>query len=270
MLGIDDLRGLWRRSLLAYPDGFRDTTTQVYWLQGLALYADLRQSALRPSFTGINCLRDLETTHIAWLCRQEAFAGHLVRAGDSFEWQRHLDYQPSSNTVDAGRLWLEDGMMKEEGRDIPYIEHWHRELTRATPVAGLQLRDETTGAPGALVVVGEAFMYARGRATDLPAGVRLHDLVADAEDLRTAQDLVDCEVSFGIRSGDTWTVKCSTLPYKEGRALALSGGIRSLSSLLAEDKDDEGRAITRPWSIMAVEGDVDRLLLAPERCPVSS
>ncbi len=269
LLDIDDLRGLWRRSLLAYPDGFRDTTTQVHWLQGLRLYADLRQSEIRPSFAGVGCLRDLRAAHIAWLSRQEAFAGHLVRAGDSFEWRRHLDYQPPSNTIDAGRLWLEDGMMKEEGRDIPYIEHWHREPTRAGPVAGLQLRDAVTGAPGAVVVVGDAFMYARGRAVDLPAGTRLHDLVADAGDLRAAQDLLDCEVSYGIRRGDTWTVKGSTLPYKEGRPLALTGGGRPLRHLSTQDEDAEGRAMTRTWTIVACEGEIEGLWPALELYSVS-
>lgn len=264
MLDIDDLRGLWRRSLLAYPDGFRDTTTQVHWLQGLRLYADLRQSEIRPSFAGVRCLRDLTAAHISWLSRQEAFAGHLVRAGDGFEWRRHLDYQPPSATVDAGRLWLEDGMMKEEGRDIPYIEHWHREPTQATPVAGLQLRDEASGAPGALVVVGAAFMYARGRAAALPAGTRLHDLAAAAGDIRTAQDLLDCEVSFGTRRDGVWTVERSTLPYKEGRPLALAGAGRPLRHLRVEDQDAEGAPITRAWAIAGSEGDIERVWPAPE------
>ena len=33
---IEDMAGLWRRALIAWPDGRQDTTTFVSWLQGLA------------------------------------------------------------------------------------------------------------------------------------------------------------------------------------------------------------------------------------------
>ncbi|MFG1296040.1 hypothetical protein [Xanthobacter variabilis] len=264
MLDIDDLRGLWRRSLLAYPDGLRDTTTQVRWLQGLTLYADLRQSDIRPSFAGVRCLRDLTATHMAWLSRQEGFAGVLARAGDCFEWRRFLDYQPAAPGVDAGRLWLEDGMMKEEGRDIPYIEHWHREPVEAAPVVGLHLRDELSGAPGVLVVVGTAFMYARGRAAPLPTGTPLWELVSAAGDETVAQDLLDCEISFGAVRGGGWIVERSSLPFKEGQHLVLAGGGRAARHLRVEDQDADGGPLARDWLITSREGDVDQLWPMPE------
>jgi hypothetical protein len=51
------LRGLWTRSLIAWPDGRRDTTTSVRWLQGPEIYIDLRQPANRPDFSGVGALR---------------------------------------------------------------------------------------------------------------------------------------------------------------------------------------------------------------------
>lgn len=261
MLGIDDLRGLWRRSLLAYPDGRRDTSTEVHWLQGLRLYADLRQGKNRPSFAGVRGLRDLTAAHMGWLSRQEAFAGELVKVDDCFEWRRLVDYQPPSPQVDAGRLWLEGGMMKEEGRDIPYLEHWHRELIPATPVAGLQLRDSRTGAPGVLVVVGTTFMFARGRATALPPGARLGDLVAAAETLAAAQDLLDCEISVGTRRDGPWRIERSTLPFREGAALGLGTMGDGPGALTTQDQDAAGAPFTRTWTIRGSEGRLDLLRL---------
>ena len=47
MMPVEKLRGLWTRSLIAWPDGKRDVTTQVAWLQGTGLFADLRQPPAR-------------------------------------------------------------------------------------------------------------------------------------------------------------------------------------------------------------------------------
>ena len=81
--------------------------------------------------------------------------------------------------------------------------------------------------------------------------------------------MLDCEVSFGIRRDGVWMVRRSTLPYKEGRPLALTRGVRPLRHLRAEDEDAEGRAITRTWAIVTSEGDVERLWPAPELHSVS-
>jgi hypothetical protein len=51
MLQVADLTGLWRRSLLVWPDGRRDTTTQVLWLQGLCAFGDLRQPQPQTDFS---------------------------------------------------------------------------------------------------------------------------------------------------------------------------------------------------------------------------
>jgi len=48
---IQDLQGLWRRSLIAWPNGV-DDTTEVRWLQGTEVYVDLRQPAGLPDFVG--------------------------------------------------------------------------------------------------------------------------------------------------------------------------------------------------------------------------
>ncbi|MFG1391486.1 hypothetical protein [Xanthobacter agilis] len=252
MLDIDQLGGLWRRSLIVQPDGRRDTTTEVYWLQGPEHYIDLRQPADRPSFAGVRALRDLTAPQIGWLARQDGFAGRLVKAGAFFEWQRHLDFQPPSALADAGRLWLEDGIMKEEGRDVPYLEHWHRAEGDRTPAAAFILRDARSGGAGSLVVVGDRFMLARARPFAVPGGRSLADLVAEAPTLSHAQDLVDCEISFGTVGDGEWLIRVSSLPFREGCALGVSrtGG----GQLATLDTGPAGGTLTRRWSILHGEG----------------
>lgn len=240
---LDQLGGLWRRSLIRLPDGTEDRTTEVHWLQGPSRYADLRQPADRPSFAGVTCLRDCGPDHFAWMATQEGFAGRLVQAGAFFEWEREIDFQPPSSTPDAGRLWLEDGMMKEEGRDSPYLEHWHS-CPAGPPMSALKLVDEATGAAGALVVVGSTFMFARARATLLPRGARLSDLLAEAPDATAAQDLFDCEIALGAVENGRFLVRRSTLPFREGAELL---PVRDKTRLTTADTDPFGTTLIRVW-----------------------
>src|SRR5689334_1486393 len=80
------LCGAWRRALIEWVGGDRDETTSAVWLQGISWYADLRQPVGAPDFAGVRCLRDLSAEHLAWLARQQAFAGQLQRDDGGFRW----------------------------------------------------------------------------------------------------------------------------------------------------------------------------------------
>src|SRR5262245_47539272 len=71
---LEILPGLWIRSLIAWPDGRRDTTTQVFWLQGPGFFADLRQPTGAPDFSRVHRLADVTDTQLTWMSKQEAFA----------------------------------------------------------------------------------------------------------------------------------------------------------------------------------------------------
>lgn len=246
---LDQLGGLWRRSLIRLPDGTEDRTTEVHWLQGPSRYADLRQPAGRPSFAGVTCLRDCGPDHLAWMARQEGFAGRLVAAGDYFEWEREIDFQPPSSTPDAGRLWLEDGMMKEEGRDSPYLEHWHLSLG-GQPSAAWNLVEEAIGVAGALIVVGATFMFARARKTLLPRGACLSDLLAETADATVVQDLFDCEIALGAVENGRFLIQRSTLPFREEAELL---PVRDGSRLATTGVDVFGAPLVRAWLIAEEE-----------------
>ncbi len=248
---LDDLGGKWARLLLVSADGTQDRDTSVTWLQGPTRYADLRQPSQVRDFAHVRGLRDLTFDDCIWLARQQGFAGMLRIAGDCFEWVRELDFQPPGAHADIGRLFWRHGLLIEEGRDIPYIEHWHRDSSRARhPSATLTLRSPT-GAPGSLIRVGNDFMYARARDISLPD---LPDLAACIRaDPPAAQALVNCEISCGAAAGAQWRITRSTLPFRVGDDLAPAQ--RADDEITVADRDEAGAPIYRHWSITAREGD---------------
>jgi hypothetical protein len=136
---LPDLPGVWRRSLLASPDGSRDTTTTVLWVQGPTLYADLRLGE-----------------------RLEGFAGGLVLANGVFEWCRRIDLSPPDPSGDRGRLSFDGDVLVEDGVNVPYVERWHR-LPNSTGLSGGMLLSR----PGAEAVLVRAGAYV-GYATSEP------------------------------------------------------------------------------------------------------
>lgn len=256
---LETLPGLWRRSLLAWPDGREDRTSFVNWMQGPGLYLDLRQPEGAPDFSGAASLSDLRHEEIAWLARQEGFAGELVHEDGWFEWRRDIDFQPQAIYSDRGRLWIEDAVMIEEGKDIPYIEHWHREPIAEGPQWAARLEDRETGQKGAIARLGGLFMIARERACKTPSGLTLSECVEGAADIARARDFVDCEISQGAVTSAGWIVQRSSLPFREGRPLmpVLGGGLFETA-----DMDAKGKPFTRRWEITDLRGEP--LLDAPE------
>lgn len=258
--GPDELVGLWRRGLLVGPDGRRDTETEVTWLQGDRGYVDLRQPPGKPRCAGVRGLRQLSITQLLGLAEQEGFAGWLEPVGGFFEWRRVVDLQPPSERPDAGSLRLNRDHLVEEGRDLPYVEHWHRGVDPVVPRASVHLRERETGTAGFVVRVGATFMYARARSANLrPAGTRLRDAVRGATSLRAAQDLLDCEVSLGRVDSRAWAVERSSLPFKVGTRLAPGFVPGAGDRYRTADLSAQGWPASRTWDIVTADGDLGAL-----------
>ena len=261
---IDELAGLWRRSLIAWPDGPRDATTWVNWMQGLRAYLDLRQPVNKPDFDEVQGLRQLDSSQVAWMAEQEGFAGSLHFDGTYFEWRREIDFQPKAIYSDEGRLWYDGDKMVEEGRDIAYIEHWHREPITLDPVCAMRLKGRADGVRGLLLRVGSLFMYARGRNAEIPMGKHLRELVAAAPSLQAAQDLVDCEISQGTITSAGWVVGRSSLPFREMQDIApeyfpRAGGDTHHGMLVTRNIAPDGQRVLHHWDILDIEGNADAI-----------
>jgi hypothetical protein len=228
----------------------------VDWLQGVSLYADLRQPPWLPEFAGIATLDDLSRADCVALARQEGFAGRLGFDGRHFEWLRHIDFQPVSPTADAGSLHWEAQILVERGRDVDYLEHWHREAGGSAPWAATLLRETDRGTAALLVRAGALFMFARDRADPLVGHRTLSDAVAAAPDVRAARAMIDCEISSGAVTAHGFRITASTLPYRVGRRL---GQRLSPSTMTIPDHDADGGGLERRWHIVDAEGDTAAL-----------
>jgi hypothetical protein len=262
MMCTENFRGLWTRSLLAWPNGRSDTTTQVGWLQGISLFVDLRQPAghaLRLS--AASCRDELTQDDCLALAAQQGFSGRFEARDAAHEWVRRIDYQPPRATRDIGRLFWRGEIMVEEGVEADYTEHWHLHPTLpALPCAGFSLHDAARGVFGCLLRVGDRFAYARGRAEPL-AGTSLTALVQGADSLRQMQALVDCEISQGEVREEGWRITRSSLPYKVGAAFGMQP--EPGQRVAVADMDEAGRTITRLWEVAAEEGDGSAILETP-------
>jgi hypothetical protein len=257
---ISELQGLWTRSLIAWPDGTRDTTTQVRWLQGHSAYLDLRQPVPMPDFAHVHGLAELTTDDCLHLASQEGFAGHFTFDGAFFEWARDIDYQPKPLYADAGSLHWQDGVLVETGRDIAYIEHWHRDPAEiVAPAAALALRCRTTGVSARLLRVGRYFMFARDRAQPPAAQQHLTTCVSGSADIKAARALVDCEISFGVVARAAWRITASTLPFRIGDTL---DQCFSENGLIIQDRAADGARLRRHWDVTDGEGNLGALAIA--------
>ncbi|HVE23619.1 MAG TPA: hypothetical protein VNC39_16750 [Acidocella sp.] len=250
---VEEFRGLWTRSLIAWPDGRRDVTTQVAWLQGEGLFADLRQAPdLAARLSAAACRDELTAEDCLALAAQHGFSGRFEARDGAYEWVRRVDYQPPQPTRDIGRLFWRDRILVEEGVESAYTEHWHPdEAVSDQPVAGLWLRDAVQGVSGCLLRVGDWFAYVRGRREAI-AGESLERLVQGADSLRRMQMLVDCEISLGRVGVRGWKIARSSLPYRVGALLAVCPAGESHLALC--DLDENGRVLQRVWEIAEEEG----------------
>ena len=250
MISLCDLGGLWRRTLIAWPDGRTDTTSEVFWMQGPRRYADLRIPTGRPA-ADVACLRDLDWTMLRFMARQEGFFGELTVSDSVGYWDRVFDYRPDTGAADCGALVMDGNILIERGIEQHYTELWSRSCASDDAMT-LALQEET-GALGCLVVAGDAFIYARGRTTALPRGATLNELIEGAASLQAAQDLFDCEISFGRRRAGGWRVERSSHSFREGATLAPA--LDSVAgSLTVGDVAPDGTPIKRTWCVIADEG----------------
>ena len=229
----DWLAGLWRREAIEFPDGTADRATRVLWGQTRTLYVDLRIPADRPSGRGRQSFEDFTDAELLRLADQKGFAGHILMNGDLCTWVRYIDYRPATGRPDSGRLRLEGETLYEEGDPTSVSASAYRETFRRErradrrSVALRRILEVTEGKTAAasgdavLLLIDNRFMFARGRAVELPMAETLRDLVlAAGADRAMIHAYLDCEISFGATDGGAGgMVEASTLPFREGRHL---------------------------------------------------
>jgi hypothetical protein len=227
-VSLNSLQGTWRRRWIRRPHGRADATSAVFWVQGALRYGDIRIPAGRPSFAGVGSLAECSDAQLRWLATQQGFAGELTESDGVFHWRRDVDAQPPTGRRDAGRLrYVEGGTvaMIEDGADEPYSERWERiDDARGGPFVETSVALQTGGAGrGGLVAAGRHFLLALDRRPVLPVAESLRDLFEGELNADARRQLLDVEISFGVRAADglTGTILVSTFPWREGQSVAL-------------------------------------------------
>ncbi len=256
-VGGERCEGLWQRLLLARPDEPVETLVRTTWLQGPALYVDLRQPPAIGAQVQASCLAEVQPHEARIMACQEGFAGRLVLSGDVAEWKRHVDFQPLGPLGDRGRLVREGDLLIEHGVEAQYVEYW--QLDRQPPgsaCAAAQFVSESDGRAVYLVQYGRHFAYARDRGFALPPHADLAALLCDTN-AEQAQALVDCEISLGTVTPQGWRIDRSTLPWREGALLLGPEAMLERALLEVADVDAQGLPLTRRLKLLGLHGTFD-------------
>jgi len=227
--------GAWQRDWIRRHGGAPDSVVAVRYVQTPSVFGDLRISTARPDVSHAASFADLSDDELAALARQDGFAGTTSVDGANATWHHEIDFQPAGDAADIGRIERAgDAAMFEHALDDSYVERWSAiDRGGGRFFAVRVVRDGRVDQ--LLAVAGPQFVYARARATPLPAGASITDAIARTHASR-AQTIayLDCEISYGSVTG--WRIERSTLPWQQGKRLALADRIAV---------DGDGRASPR-------------------------
>lgn len=229
----DDLRGVWRRTLLQTDtEGpgpvVEDDRSWVHWLQTSLWHADLRVPESAMQGRQARPLGALAAVQRAALAAQQGFAGITqvedLPEGQICHWLRRVDYQPPALQPDAGWLVFQSpDKLVEIGVHEAYNEVWERlpgSTWRYVALAEQGPDGQDNGAR--LLVAGDYMMAVRARAARWPRGMNpgytLTDVLLHSPE--RALDWLDCEISFGRLAQGQWAIERATLPEREGQVLA--------------------------------------------------
>lgn len=215
---IDVPAGAWQRDWISRHGGARDASVTVRYVQTPSVFGDLRIRGARPALAGAASFADLSDDQLVALAKQNGFAGYTTVDGANATWHHEIDFQPSGEGADIGRIERSgDGQMFEHALDESYVESWSALGGAERPFLAVRV---TRGdrVDRLLAVAGDHFVYARARQTALPTADSITDAIARTAATREAIiGFLDCEISYGNTRG--WQIVRSTLPWQEGKRL---------------------------------------------------
>lgn len=250
------LTGLWRRRRCRYDDGGQDESMRTMRLQTEAHYADIRVPAARPALATPDAALTLSEEDLERLLAMDACAGRIECRGDLCRFSHVLSFRPDVGAEDSGRIEEDGALRLDRAAAGRCVEEWVREddgRGLALAMTLLDERDMIIGAvrtpPGMFLVIGDRFIFARGRDPDAwpeVGGPRAR-----------LGDWLSCHVSYGRMS--SWRVALSTQPWREGRPLFLPGALRFRPEDQVLRELVDGGLLIRRWRVVESGLPPDRL-----------
>jgi hypothetical protein len=219
----NELTGLWHREAISFPDGRRDISTRVFWLQTRGLFADIRIRADRPRRVEASGFADYDDAELIKLAAMNGFAGAFEVDGGFCRWRRRLDFHPPGGPPDEANCVLDGDLLIETGTGGDYQENWRHATPPGAAVTSFELAEDAAqpGRAGMLVLAGDHFIQIVDRPEPLPEGASLATLVrADLE--AGARDRAIGRLAMKIAYGRIergWEVALSTFPWLESTPL---------------------------------------------------
>ncbi|MBD3896607.1 hypothetical protein IEI94_12175 [Halomonas sp. ML-15] len=242
----DWLRGVWQRVRIDHADGRQDTSTRVFWFQGLSRYADLRIAASRPQVGQLGASHSADMA----LAHQQGATGRCYCPDHQAIWQREWGYQPVVDFPEPGDLEPRGAaVVIERAPSGAYEEEWHR-LTPPDPSIRVWRRDDH----GARLLVIDAYaMLITRRSLELPPRPLPSLLAAGTA---SAHQLLDCEISCALRAtpGASFVIQLSTLPWREQQRLTLCNGRGEITDSGWQLEEDHSGSLAADYSSRPAAG----------------
>jgi len=218
-LTIDQLKGVWRRDWLRTKSA-SDDSTRVFWMQSCNSFVDIRIPSDRPDITQYECLADLDARTLLQLTQAEGFAGHIELEGDKCTWHREINWHGQTDSIDAGKLRLDEcgNKLLEDGIHADYKEQWQR-LPEGDCKA---LRINNATMRGFLLLSDSLFILGIGT-VDAPGTAPLINSLQKGVVPASAQQLFSSQYCFGHWDGDEGVAILSTNPFCETKPVLVCG-----------------------------------------------
>jgi hypothetical protein len=257
--------GCFRRRSITFFTGAEDDQTEVLWLQSRGLTADFRRSPGLARVATLAALGELPLAELLALARVEGGFARTRWDGALMYWSSWHSFQTHAKWPEPGRLERVGSSLVEFAPSGAYVEDWRFQPCGSGPLIGLSLLDERDARSGqmlhrggGLIVCGRHAAFVRGRPEALPEGGRIDDyLRASAGDPATLERVFAFDASYGTTETgrDDFTVRLSTLPWREGEPLlSLEGFSRAGDdATLLQRVEEQGRIIERRFTIDTLE-----------------
>lgn len=259
----DRMLGCWYRRYIKFGEGRQETDTEVIWLQTLSGMADMRIRKDRPNLKSYNSFSELSLDQLTSLADADCSCG-ITRLDETTEPYQTASWHDGDNGFaqqlisnfpeDGWMEWKEQGAcMMEYAPSGQYEEDWR--LQSGSEGAVVHLLSEDGPTTQQLFLSGRHLVLAIDRSHHPKEEKSLLDLFKQFENDRAMlETLVSSEFSYAIQAVDTadmtFTIKRSTIPWREGESIDLGFLKSGLEANPAINCLND--ATGRTWSVVSI------------------